>query len=117
MMKCQIENHPLFIKLGCDPLEQIHGHEVLVSLEFEFPGTEDDQLNHTINYCDIFEFMESLRNESVALIETLLLKLGKGIMDSFPQIQSLRVKVTKPQVPAKYNKGTAVSFSQHWSRS
>jgi dihydroneopterin aldolase len=74
--------------------------EVDVELECDVSkAIQTDSLNDTINYRDIFARVSEIFNSyKFTLLETLADKIAHDLLKQFP-IQSVRIRVRKPQVP------------------
>ncbi|NOY05715.1 MAG: dihydroneopterin aldolase [Chlorobi bacterium] len=85
-----------------------HGEEALggkyhidVEIETDFrAATETDNLDDTINYESVYRHVHHLVTEHrFYLIETLAQRIVKVLLDKFPRIQSIAVRVRKPGAP------------------
>ena len=117
----QIENYPVFMKIGCFKEEQLAGQDVLVSMTLDVGSMHQvgkmDEVSHTVNYADVMTTVDHLLvNKSVALIEKAVLILGEGILASFPRVSSTEISITKNRIPGGITKGASVSVSESFSR-
>lgn len=61
---------------------------------------ESDSLSETVNYEKVYAMMKKIVTEKkYYLIETLAHSIGKGILDTFNQVQKTVVRVRKPGAP------------------
>lgn len=61
---------------------------------------QSDNLNETVNYEKVYALMKKVVTEKkYYLIEALAHSIGKGILNSFGQVQSTIVRVRKPGAP------------------
>ncbi|MEW6062418.1 MAG: dihydroneopterin aldolase [Bacteroidota bacterium] len=61
---------------------------------------ESDSLSETVNYEKVYAMMKKIVTEKkYYLIEALAHSIGKGILDTFNQVQKTVVRVRKPGAP------------------
>lgn len=97
-----IEGINLYGYHGCLPEEgKIGGHyRVDVSMQVDFSeAAATDDLNKTIDYCSIYEISKAEVSVRSKLIEQVVERIYSKIRQTFPQIQSLQVKLTKFNPP------------------
>lgn len=69
-----------------------------LSLDLSQAGESDD-LNHTVNYADIFTCVQQIvEGERFKLVEALTARIARQLLEQFP-ITEAKVKVTKPNPP------------------
>lgn len=60
----------------------------------------NDELDKTINYQDVYQFMNNLVHEKkYYLIETLSTVIAEKLLERFPRIEKISVRVRKNSVP------------------
>jgi len=58
-------------------------------------ASKSDQLEDTLNYFSIYEMICKLMEEPCNLLERLCGQIGEEIIKRFPQVETVRVKVSK----------------------
>ena len=101
-MKIIITNYKAKTILGIYPEEQLKPRDILISLIITFNGnkaaTSDDIVN-TIDYDQIGLLIEQLTvAKKYALIEALVSVMGNNLLEKFPLIKQVTVKLAKPQI-------------------
>ena len=89
---------------GIDPAEQELGQRFVVDLEVQrdlrAAGASDDPQD-TVNYSRMYRLVkEVMEGPSCKLLENLAETIAQGILEGF-DVDSVRVKVKKPEVPMK----------------
>lgn len=74
--------------------------DVYVDVSLEAAAIADD-LNKTLNYELIYQFCQEIMHEEFDLLETAALQMLKKIKDSWPDIDNVRVRVSKWDPPLK----------------
>ncbi|MCB9229310.1 MAG: dihydroneopterin aldolase [Deltaproteobacteria bacterium] len=114
-MEIHISGFPVFMKLGYFSKERLSGQEVLVSLSaeiIEFSPSETEDLSASVDYGRLISLTEAvLKDQEVRMIETAVFRLGQRMINEFPRISRLFVKVEKPILPDGMGKGARVSVS------
>jgi dihydroneopterin aldolase len=74
--------------------------DVVLSVEsLREAGTTDD-LNKTVNYGEAYDYIRAIMDgEPVQLLETLAEKIATTLLENFPPVVQVQVKVTKPMPP------------------
>lgn len=73
--------------------------DLMIELDLREAGKTDD-LNHTINYADLYELCKSIvEGEPFKLVEALCEKIATEALATFQQISQITVKVVKPDPP------------------
>jgi dihydroneopterin aldolase len=93
-----IEGIKLYAYHGCLEEEaKIGGNyivDVYMTVDFSEAAKTDD-LTKTVDYCAIFEISKKEMAVRSKLIEEVCQRIFKNIRSTFPQLQTLHVKVTK----------------------
>lgn len=77
---------------------------------------ESDHLEHTLNYVSACEIISDIMNAPpVQLVERLLLQIGGRLMQAFPEVIQLDVKLRKYQPPMPYDI-EYIEVSEQWKR-
>ena len=106
-MTIHIEALTLDVIIGLLDFEREHTQRVLIDLAAEYSYTEE----HFINYADIVILIEEeLRTKRYELLEEALLELKNRIASTYPQIEALSLKITKPDILPQCR----VALSRQW---
>ena len=78
-------------------------------------AAETDDLNDTINYALINDIIHVEMKISSELLEHVAGRIIKKIKSEFPQVQKVKVKITKTKPPMKGEmKGVSVEFEENF---
>jgi len=86
--------------------EQVLGGKYVVDIYMQLDLTEasaTDQLNKTINYEQIYQITKHEMEAHSKLIEHVCKRILDAIKKQFPQINSIKVRVSKHNPPLKGN--------------
>ena len=99
----RIKNASFYAYHGALKEEQHIGgrFEADVDIHTDFSeAAEKDDLNLTINYHDVYQFINRIVHEhKFYLIETLATVIADGLLKEFPTIKKIAVRVRKNSVP------------------
>jgi dihydroneopterin aldolase len=87
---------------GVLPQERIVGGDYTVSVEVETDVTAaiaTDDVEQTLNYAALYEVVKREMLIPSNLLEHVAARIGKAVMDNFPQVQALDLTVTKQNPP------------------
>ena len=87
---------------GVLPQERIVGGDYTVSVEVETDVTDaiaTDDVEQTLNYAALYEVVKHEMLIPSNLLEHVAARIGKAVMDNFPQVQALDLTVTKQNPP------------------
>jgi dihydroneopterin aldolase len=87
---------------GVLPQERIVGGDYTVSVEVDVDITsavENDQLDVTLNYAELYEVVRHEMLTPSDLLEHLAGRIGKAIMTAFPQVKAVDLTVMKDNPP------------------
>jgi dihydroneopterin aldolase len=88
------------IHCGVSEQERSHPQTLLLDLELEFPFPADDQIEATMDYSIIPERLDKrLSKDSFCLIETIAQTVAQDLLQTFPQLNQVAVRVHKPSAP------------------
>ncbi|GAB2718862.1 dihydroneopterin aldolase [Paenibacillus thermoaerophilus] len=98
-----MRNMRFFAHHGVFPEENRLGQTYIVDLELFFDlraaGRSDD-LNDTINYAELYERVRAVVcGETYNLIERLAQRLAETLLDGYPMLDAVTVRVIKPNPP------------------
>ena len=119
-MKISITNYPLSLKIGHFQSERSFTREVFISLELELKAANPknlEDLERTIDYGAVLSFLEKKYSDSsYHLIETLLYKVADDLMQTFPLLDKLKVKIEKTLIRAKLIKGARITVEESFTK-
>ena len=120
-MRLNIDNYPVFVRVGYFDHERLHGQEVLISLQMNLPGTAksfaSDALDKTVDYGSVIQEIDRcLRYQEAKLVETLLGRLGEHLLACFPLADNIDLKIEKRVLPGHIGRGGKVSLSHLFQR-
>jgi len=102
MALISLENMEFFAYHGCFAEEQLIGTRFLVNLIIETDTSDaamDDDLHKTVNYQTLYQIVKSEMEEKSKLLEHVSLRIMTSIMEQFPQLKWVKVKVSKMNPP------------------
>ena len=107
-----LNNMEFIARHGACPHEYEFDQKFTVNVSLKTPCVEvagaTDELTKTINYADIFQLIEDVMyGEHVDLIETLAYRIGNKILNTYKQINEIKINVRKMQPPITNFNGTA----------
>jgi len=106
-MTIHIEALTLDVIIGLLDFEREHTQKVIIDLEAAYSYTEE----HFIDYADIVILIEEeLKKKRYELLEEALLGLKNRIASIYPQIETLSLKITKPDILPLCH----VALSEQW---
>lgn len=82
--------------------ERTVGNDYVVSVRIGCPlrdAMESDEVSDTVNYAEVYNIIRCEMAEPVNLLECLAGNIVKKIMDTFPVIRSLDIRLTKENPP------------------
>lgn len=84
-----------------------------VHLDLSKAGQTDD-VKHTLNYVGLYDVVkQTAQIERYDLLETIGEKIASRLLEKYPQIQTVRVKVIKPTPPIEgILAGTAIEIER-----
>jgi dihydroneopterin aldolase len=112
-----LENMKFHAFHGVLPEEQIVGnsYSVTIKIVFDFSrAAKNDDLNATINYAEIYGLVKEEMRQKSKLIEHVAQRILDKIVQTFPQIESSEVRLSKhhPPLSGEVEKATVVIFKQ-----
>ena len=113
MFTIEIQDYPVFVRLGYFPQERLVGQEVLVSIEAQLHPSVDpsrgDDLKKTVDYGELLEGVNGvLKGAEIKLVETACDQVAQKLMQSFSDIEKLTVSIEKTALPSGIAKGARV---------
>jgi dihydroneopterin aldolase len=101
-----IEGMQFYAHHGYHKEEQVLGGKYTVDIYIKADlseAAESDNLSKTINYEEVYQIAKTEMEKHSKLIEHVCQRIAKKVKDSFPQLQSLKVRVSKYHPPLKGN--------------
>lgn len=102
MGKILIEEMEFYAYHGCFIEEQIVGNKFLVDIEIDTNieiSAITDNLNETINYQTVYLLTKKEMEIKSKLLENVAKRICNSLIDNFPRINSLKIKVSKLNPP------------------
>ncbi len=119
MPKIIFEDLRIYAHHGVLPEETITGTYYLVNLEMHlylWKASESDDLNDTVNYAEVNEIIHSEMKIPSKLLEHVCGRIINKIHSEFPQINFIKIKLTKTSPPMKGEmKGVSVEFEKSFN--
>ena len=98
----QLSDMHFYAYHGCLPTENVIGTDYIVNLKIGLDlskAMESDDLKDTINYQIIYDLIEKEIHQQSKLIEHVAGRIVKVLHQHFPQITSLKLKLSKTNPP------------------
>ena len=93
-MKIYIEDLKFQCIIGILDFERVTKQDVIVNIELEYLFSAE-----FINYADIAELIKTLMvKHQFLLLEDAILEISKQLKEKFQQINTLKLKITKPSI-------------------
>ncbi|BAF72925.1 dihydroneopterin aldolase [Sulfurovum sp. NBC37-1] len=106
-MTIHIKALTLDVIIGLLDFEREHTQKVIIDTEADYDYDEEN----FIDYADIVILIETeLKEKRYELLEEALLGLKSVITTAYPQIETLSLKITKPDILPK----CSVALSKQW---
>lgn len=106
-MTIHIENLEYHVIIGLLDFEREKSQRVIIQLEASY----DYQKNKFIDYADITTLIkEKLKKEKYELLEDALIGLKNSLCTTYPQLQTLKLKIAKPDIL----NDCSVALSETW---
>ena len=102
MSKIYLEDVKIYAYHGVLPEENIIGTYYILNLELHtdlWKASESDDLNDTVSYADINEILHTEMKIPSKLLEHVAGRIITKIRNRFPQIDYIKIKVTKTAPP------------------
>ena len=101
---------------GCLPQEQTVGGDFLVSVSLDLPATaaatERDELSGTVDYASLYALVRDEMRVPSRLLEHICGRIGRRVLQVFPEVTAVEVSVTKcaPPIAGFCGGGATVSL-------
>jgi len=121
-MIISIENYSVAVKLGHFDYEHLALQDLRVSLTAQLGycarDSERDDLEKTLDYGSLLQLVDkTIAGKEFRLIERIVGELGTTIMESYAQIEALKVNVEKTRLPRKITKDASINVYRIFLRS
>ena len=87
---------------GVLPQERVVGNDYVVSLDIacDFAkAMQSDDVGDTLNYAEVYQVGAAEMNEPCNLLEFLAGRMGRRLLETFPQIDELTLRIVKHNPP------------------
>nr|WP_321405914.1 dihydroneopterin aldolase [uncultured Carboxylicivirga sp.] len=98
----ELEEMEFYAYHGCYEQEQVVGNRFLVNIAIQTDcsvAADSDSINDALNYVSVYQLTKEQIMQNSHLLEHLTKRIINSIKSSFPQIISLKVKVSKMNPP------------------
>lgn len=102
MGKILLESMEFYAYHGHYKEEQIIGTKFIIELEIDFDSSmaeHSDHLSDTINYQEIYQLVKKEMEINAHLLESVARRILNAIIQMFPQVKSIRLKISKINPP------------------
>ena len=100
IVRARVEGLLVNARCGVTDEERASPQALRVDLDYAYRVGEWDEIDQTVDYATILrEVAELLEREEFRLLEMGMRRVGKHILEGFPAIWEVRVRVTKVNVP------------------
>ena len=107
MDKIILSNLGFYAYHGVLEAEKVLGQKFFIDAELLLDTKEagkSDDLTKSVSYADVYEIIKDItENKRFDLIEALAETIAKEVVDSHSMIQSIMVRVKKPEAPVSGN--------------
>lgn len=118
MSKIILENIKIYAFHGVLPEEKILGTYYILNVEIKadiWKAAETDDLRDTINYAEINELIHAEMKIPSKLLEHVAGRIIEKTSKKFPQIISIKIKITKTNPPMQGEvEGVSVEFEKNF---
>ena len=114
-----IENYPVFMKLGHYSSERKFGQTVLISVRAHLKEVKSPitTLSQTVDYGEFFTLIDkTLKNKEIKLLESAIELLGSTMLRQYQLVHRLHLTMQKNILPGAINKGATVRITQSFDR-
>ncbi|MFN8276708.1 MAG: dihydroneopterin aldolase [Chitinophagales bacterium] len=104
MGKIGIEGLQFYAHHGYYKEEQVLGGKFVVDVYLQTDvsaAANSDQLDQTINYEEVYQLVKTAMEERSKLLEHVAQRILSNIKSRYPQLESVKVRVSKHQPPLK----------------
>ena len=98
----RLENMEFRAGHGCYDLEKKVGNRFVVSVEIDAESEEaarEDDVQKAVNYLNVYELVARQMRQTSNILENVALRIGDAIKAEWPQVERVRVEVSKLAPP------------------
>lgn len=99
----QLHNLEFYAYHGLLPQERVVGGHYCVDVELSLTpplrALTEDVIDDTVNYAEVYALIRQQMEQPVNLLEHLVHRITHGLYAQFPQIQAVKLSVTKVTPP------------------
>lgn len=99
----QLHNLEFYAYHGLLPQERVVGGHYCVDVELSLTpplrALTEDVIDDTVNYAEVYALIRQQMEQPVNLLEHLAHRITQGLYAQFPQIQAVKLSVTKVTPP------------------
>ena len=99
----QLHNLEFYAYHGLLPQERVVGGRYCVDVELSLTpplrALTEDVIDDTVNYAEVYALIRQQMEQPVNLLEHLAHRITQGLYAQFPQIQAVKLSVTKVTPP------------------
>ncbi|MCR4922030.1 MAG: dihydroneopterin aldolase [Bacteroidaceae bacterium] len=103
LLDIHIDRLRIYARHGVLPQEQVVGADFYVSLLLRIEADEKairhDDLSGTISYADVIDTVRQEMQTAARLLESVALRIGERLLERFPRIESLDIRIDKENPP------------------
>jgi dihydroneopterin aldolase len=97
MIRVALEGMKFYAFHGFYPEERKVGNEFILDVFVDIPrfDSEEDNIQDTVNYEDIYNICQNHMDKKYKLLETVAFHIGKDIKERYDQISLIKVRIAK----------------------
>lgn len=101
MLSIELNGMKFHAPIGVYDYERRDGNDIVVDvrLTLDEPAAYDDDITGTVNYADVYELVKAEVCRPIQLLETVANRIRQSILNGFPAVQSITVRVSKLKPP------------------
>lgn len=100
LVRARVEGLLVYARCGVTDEERALPQALQIDLQYTYQAGEGDELGETVDYGAVLrDVSELLEREEFRLLETGMRMMGEHVLQSFPAIWEVTVKITKLRVP------------------
>lgn len=94
---------------GIHEEEKILGNEYIVDCKIDYHEYQQviEHIDDTINYVTVYEIIKKRMAIPTPLLETIAMRIGNEIQETFPEVKCIMVSITKVHPPIEAIQGSA----------
>lgn len=106
----QLRDVMLFARHGVLPEERVTGNQYIVNVRLRIDASgfdaEKDDLEATISYAEVYDILQFVMSQPVALLETVAVKFSRLVLAKWQNIKGGEIEIVKtvPPIPGMVGK-------------